>query len=462
MARCVTARGCSAVSEFGFLSQALSDPECGGAKAVVNAENLRHNDQEDHKLDTVAAAYEYLVRSYSQPTKSIIAKKGIGITRRFIFFVPATGPEAVNRNALRKCKTLEGSAPLRQFTDVGRPGVIQIRLRSCHQQCCIGLDTTGCVSENICGSSSLVTLSPLSEPEKAYGKHAICQMGAEKAESAIEGDLLLVEQEHESETMVAGVVTATPDGECGAYSVTQDMIETGTGFGLMNAGDRVIHIRKFEPLCLGSGLFELTAKCFPVFVEDVRIRIHAKDRTRFTEQPRSLDRRPSLFKQDGCLIEGGFKTNTIYKMSPDLKEEFLLLVPRDAAAIMRTLARGVGDDDEGGTQDETDAGDHDQTQRSGAGVVAADNGPPPETETTRARGAALGPAVPPAAYRIVDLAAVPTEPRELGRKLILFKWNGQSPIYAPFSSAHRLVMSSSAARPRIASCNTQRPRPTVS
>ena len=55
-----------------------------------------------------------------------------GVTRRFAFFVPNHGPDAVRRPVLG-CHTLEGSKPLRQFVDCkSDSGVILTRLHSCH------------------------------------------------------------------------------------------------------------------------------------------------------------------------------------------------------------------------------------------------------------------------------------------------------------------------------------------
>ena len=42
--------------------------------------------------------------------------------------------------------------------------------------------------------------------------------------------------------------------------------------GRFEIGDEVLDVRKFEPTSLGSSMFELSDKVFPVFVEDIRKR----------------------------------------------------------------------------------------------------------------------------------------------------------------------------------------------
>ena len=131
---------------------------------MVANEQLRHSDESTHLIESVGGVASFLRRAFSKPSKSIIAKQGKGITARVIFFVPSTGPESANPR-IRKCNTLTGSKPIRQVTDIGQYGQLQIRLRSCHDTCCIGLSTAECKHVDICGESSVVTLNPLSNPE---------------------------------------------------------------------------------------------------------------------------------------------------------------------------------------------------------------------------------------------------------------------------------------------------------
>ncbi len=61
-------------------------------------------------------------RQVTKPYEDTFANKGQEILKRVVFYVPATGPGSIDRN-IKSCKTLKGSKPYRQFTDVGIPGV---------------------------------------------------------------------------------------------------------------------------------------------------------------------------------------------------------------------------------------------------------------------------------------------------------------------------------------------------
>ena len=116
----------------------------GAAKAMVAGEQLKHSEDGDHRIESVAQVVAFLRRTYSHTDRSIFKNKLEGIMRRFVFFVPSTGPESANQR-IRKCSTLEGPPPVRQFADIAEYGKLQIRHRSCHPPCCIALDTANCV-----------------------------------------------------------------------------------------------------------------------------------------------------------------------------------------------------------------------------------------------------------------------------------------------------------------------------
>ena len=125
----------------------------------------------DVAFASVSQAVEFLRRKYSTTDRPIFNKKLEGVLRRFASLIPSTGPESANQR-IRKCSTLEGSKPGRQFTDVGEYGMFQIRRRSCHIPCCIALDTANCVVKDNCGEAQFVTSNPLSEPKLHFGQNA--------------------------------------------------------------------------------------------------------------------------------------------------------------------------------------------------------------------------------------------------------------------------------------------------
>ena len=105
-------------------------------------------------------------------------------------------------------------------------------------------------------------------------RHALQQLGTALAETISEDDVIAVELTHESEVFMLGIVVPGPDGEEGSYRIIQ---HSQSHMGRLEPGDRVIQVRKFEPTQLGSNLFRLTQKEFPVFIEDVRLILDNRD-----------------------------------------------------------------------------------------------------------------------------------------------------------------------------------------
>ena len=157
------------------------DPENGAAKNMVLSEMLTETDvNQERRLESAVDASMFLSERFSKPYEDIFAKKGQGILKRVVFYVPATGPGSINRN-IKSCKTLKGSKPYRQFTDVGIPGVVDIRLGGCHE--CEGCRSlvarSACVNTDNCGPVERVELEPESVSERRMTRHALQQLGAE-------------------------------------------------------------------------------------------------------------------------------------------------------------------------------------------------------------------------------------------------------------------------------------------
>ena len=226
----------------------------GAAKAMVAGEQLKHSEDGDHRIESVAQVVAFLRRTYSHTDRSIFKNKLEGIMRRFVFFVPSTGPEYANQR-IRKCNTLEGSKPVRQFTDIGEYGKLQIRHRSCHLPGCIALDTANCVVKDKCDESQLVALNPLSEPKPQFGRNALSMEGAEIGENCNDGDVIAVEVSHDEEHVMVGLVVPALDGSFGMSQVTEDGISRLHVPSSFQPGDRVVFLRKFEPTQAGASLF---------------------------------------------------------------------------------------------------------------------------------------------------------------------------------------------------------------
>ena len=110
--------------------------------------------------------------------------------------------------------------------------------------------------------------------ERRLTRHALQERGVVLAETIEEDHIIAVELTHESEVFMLGIVVPGPDGEEGVYRV---MEHAQSYMGRLEPGDRVIQVRKFEPTQLGSNLFRLTEKEFPVFIEDVRLILDSRD-----------------------------------------------------------------------------------------------------------------------------------------------------------------------------------------
>jgi hypothetical protein len=99
----------------------------------------------------------------TNPTKSYFAKKGGGaIYQRHIHYAKAFEIEVTRRDLVHAEYSLKKSDCYCQITDIGEPGVVVCRHRSCHQ-CrhdhkdevsgdCIDLDFARCKEEAHCGA----------------------------------------------------------------------------------------------------------------------------------------------------------------------------------------------------------------------------------------------------------------------------------------------------------------------
>ena len=82
------------------------DPENGAAKNLVLLEMLTETDlNQERRIESAFAASKFLSERFSKPYEDIFVKKGLGILKRVVFYVPATGPGSIDRNIVT-CKTL--------------------------------------------------------------------------------------------------------------------------------------------------------------------------------------------------------------------------------------------------------------------------------------------------------------------------------------------------------------------
>ena len=172
-----------------------------------------------------------------------------------------------------------------------------------------------------------VELEPESVSERRMTRHALQQLGTALAETISEDDVIAVELTHESEVFMLGIVVPGPDGEEGSYRV---MEHSQSYMGRLEPGDRVIQVRKFEPTQLGSNLFRLTVKEFPVFIEDVRLILGTSDFVSDGSPQRRVSVRAA--RQDSLAsnqLIGGYDPLLTYRLSTESKEAILKLVPEE-------------------------------------------------------------------------------------------------------------------------------------
>ena len=107
-----------------------------------------------------------------------------------------------------KCKAPKGSKADRQFTDVGQPGVVDIRLLSCYEcpGCRSPVARSACVNHDIYGPVERVELEREVVSERRTTRHALQSLGVSLSEALEKNNIVAVELTHESETFVIGVV----------------------------------------------------------------------------------------------------------------------------------------------------------------------------------------------------------------------------------------------------------------
>ena len=110
----------------------LCDPEFGRSKHAAREHESNIGDNDEGSLRDSELLCKFLRTQMRWPQKALHEKKMKGIYCREYWYIPAVGPDAVNRR-IKQCDTLDGSNPLHQFEDIGRPGYLQVRERSCHR-----------------------------------------------------------------------------------------------------------------------------------------------------------------------------------------------------------------------------------------------------------------------------------------------------------------------------------------
>ena len=186
------------------------DPEGGACKNVVKLHQLRDSAQHRTIINNIDELAAFLEANFKNPTKSYFAKKGGGaIYQRHIHYVKASEIEVTRRDLVHAEYSLKKSDCYRQICDIGEPGVVVCRHRSCHQ-CrhdhkdevggdCIDLDFACCKEEAHCGAPQerALTAVQFEQDEKAMALRALALQ--EQARRIQSGEIVCVAN-HDVET----------------------------------------------------------------------------------------------------------------------------------------------------------------------------------------------------------------------------------------------------------------------
>ena len=263
----------------------LSDPEMGRCKFAGREQKLRHTDSRPTKMVDSHAFYAFLNTQLLRPNVPLIAKKMVGIWRRIFWFIPTKGLESVSRR-LPTVQSLVGSAALHQFEDIGVPGFLRVRARSCHQcpNCWDG-KPEGCENVDMVGAPSMIELRTCSDPDPPLTRSSLASHGIQLSADLEEGDFITVEVDSLQEPWMVGRCLGA------AFEWTEVQGDQYYWMGRVVPGDRVVWVEKLEG---DSKVLTVTLKRFPVFVQDIRSAKFTMEQitTRVSARQASLGQRP--------------------------------------------------------------------------------------------------------------------------------------------------------------------------
>eukprot|EP00466_Bigelowiella_natans_P008826 jgi/Bigna1/77508/fgenesh1_pg.48_\ len=157
--------GTGIVMDWCFRGTAHGKDEVDGAshgdvKNAVAREQLNADGGEVSRMKSAEDAFNFFQDNVTSFCKDFCSKKGAGVHRRVFHWMPACGNGAADRN-IRGCETLVGVKKLHQVLDIGCPGKLLVRTRSCRasEKCWKG-DHSECKNNDRCGKPWIVTLKP--------------------------------------------------------------------------------------------------------------------------------------------------------------------------------------------------------------------------------------------------------------------------------------------------------------
>ena len=206
------------------------------------------------------------------------------------------GEGSIDRNTQRchslTTKNLGGIKSLHQLNDVGIPGQLCVRQCSCHScDRCKSGRYNECVNIDLLGPAETITLRPDGGRSVRLTRNALSELGISLASQV---SLCLIVQFPAStrththahacthtQVTCKEIIGVELSGENESFMLAEVLSMSGprevetefdSYFGHFERGDKVLNVRKLEPLSLGSSLYQRTEKEFPIFIEDVRKR----------------------------------------------------------------------------------------------------------------------------------------------------------------------------------------------
>lgn len=310
----------------------LSDSECGGAKHVVTREQMKSVEGETSRVKDPYEAFLLIREKYGDLTHERFIKKGCtGIYRRFVYWVPACGAGSIDRN-IQLCKTLStkelgGIKSLHELCDIGVPGSLRVRQCSCHScEACKQGRHAACINMELLGPVETIKLEPETGRSVRLTRNALSEMGVALSREVRHKEIIGIELEGANESFMLGEVLS----ETGPYTI---QVALESYMGQFKPGDVVLDVRKLEPTSAGSSMYELTDKCFPVFVEDIRKRNVEQHLQKVDVSRRSA-------RVAGSASSDAPSQREVFALSPEAKMTLLQLTAAvDQVGDRRSLAQ---------------------------------------------------------------------------------------------------------------------------
>ena len=239
------------------------DGGCGDCKNAIGREQLKAERGETSRVKSSVEVFEFLRDNFVKFSKDFYDEKGAGVHRRVFHCLPAHGEGSVNRN-IRGCETLNGMKKLHQLIDVGQPGRLRVRTRSCHSCDGCWADGKNCRNDERCGKPWIVVLKPKAHRQLVESLDNIAAKGEETARKVKPNDVTCVMVRKEHEPWMLGKV----HGDMGAHEVKTPI---DTEHAVLVPGDLAVEVRKLHPVNPGTKVFDIVGGAFPVRAKDIRL-----------------------------------------------------------------------------------------------------------------------------------------------------------------------------------------------